>query len=254
MENKRTRESNKRQKTSTQLFAPMAKILLFLFIFGLIVWSILKTDPTQFLEAEVSWNIDEKLPINRTVLVDKIQPLIQDKYQLDLLQIKQVLEKDPWIENAYIKRLFWNSIQINIKSKEIMMRWENITCHSENEKNCMGYISTNGELFIPKKMIESTAVLARSKPNKEIIFKLYQDYKEYQQQVSPMVIRSFSKTHIDRLILEPNVEVILGYQNQKDRLNKFIKAYQKLTKETSKVKKAVFDMRYPKGFSLRYLH
>jgi cell division protein FtsQ len=67
-----------------------------------------------------------------------------------------------------------------------------------------------------------------------------------------MVIKTFSKTNIDQLTLEPNVTVILGYQKQKDRLDRFLKAYSKLKKKTKKVKRATFDMRYPKGFALSY--
>jgi len=66
------------------------------------------------------------------------------------------------------------------------------------------------------------------------------------------VIKSFSKTNIDQLTLEPNVKVILGYQKQDERLGRFIKAYNKLKKSNSKVKQATFDMRYPKGFALSY--
>ena len=67
-----------------------------------------------------------------------------------------------------------------------------------------------------------------------------------------MVIKTFSKTNIDQLTLEPNVTVILGYQKQKERLDRFLRAYSELKKENKKVKRATFDMRYPKGFALSY--
>jgi cell division protein FtsQ len=45
--------------------------------------------------------------------------------------------------------------------------------------------------------------------------------------------------------------VILGYQQQEQRLERFIKAYSKL-KPSKKINQITFDMRYPKGFTLSY--
>ena len=131
------------------------------------------------------------------------------------------------------------------------MRWENINCITKNKTNCVGYISTTGELFIPKTMIPSDAVLARSEENQTKIIKLYTDYQDYQILSGDMVITAFSRTNIDQLTFNPNIKVILGYQQQEQRLERFIKAYAKI-KPSKKVKQVTFDMRYPKGFSLSY--
>jgi cell division protein FtsQ len=249
---KRNVRHNKRKKTITQLLLPIARALPFFAILAFIVWSVLKSNPTEFLKVDIQWNIDERLPINQTALANKIQPLIQDKYQLDLHQIKQALENESWVSKAHINRLFWNSIQIDVEAKLIAMRWKNINCKEKDIANCTGYISTDGELFTPKKSVVSNAVLAFSKQDQIIVSKLYADYKHYQELSNPMAIKSFSKTNIDQLTLEPNVKVILGYQKQDERLGRFIKAYNKLKKSNSRVKQATFDMRYPKGFALSY--
>jgi len=249
---KRSARHNKRKKSITQLLLPIARALPFFAMLAYIVWSILKSNPTEFLKVDIQWNIDERLPITQTVLANKIQPLIQDKYQLDLHQIKQALENESWVSKAHINRLFWNSIQIDVETQRIAMRWKNTNCKAKDTANCTGYISTDGELFTPKKSVVSNAVLALSKQDQMIVSKLYTDYKHYQELSNPMVIKSFSKTNIDQLTLEPNVKVILGYQKQDERLGRFIKAYNKLKKSNSKVKQATFDMRYPKGFALSY--
>jgi len=249
---KRSARHNKRKKTITQLLLPIARALPFFAILAFIVWSVLKSNPTEFLKVDIQWNIDERLPINQTALANKIQPLIQDKYQLDLHQIKQALENESWVSKAHINRLFWNSIQIDVEAKRIAMRWKNINCKAKDTLNCTGYISTDGELFTPKKLVVSNAVLAFSKQDQIIVSKLYTDYKHYQELSNTMAIKSFSKTNIDQLTLEPNVKVILGYQKQDERLGRFIKAYNELKKSNSRVKQATFDMRYPKGFALSY--
>lgn len=252
MQNKRSRGENKRQKTPTQLLMPSAKILgLFIFL-GLIIWGFFNTNPADLLKIDIRWEIDKTLPIEQHKLNEKIQPLIQDKYQPDLHEIKLILESEPWVNEVHVERLLWNSIQIKVKSQQIAMRWENVHCKSKEKVNCIGYVSDQGKLFIPKIIIPSDTVLMRSKPKQAIVGQAYTDFQYYQSSVDPMIIKTFSKTNIDQLTLEPNVRVVLGYQKQKERLKRFLKAYKKLEKKNSKVKQATFDMRYPKGFTLSY--
>ena len=252
MENKPSRGRNKRQKTPAQLLALLVKAAPFFIILGLIIWGVLSANPAELLKAGVRWDIAKTPPIDLHILKEKIQPLVQDKYQLDLHEIKLALEAEPWVNKADVERLFWNSIQIKIEFQQIAMRWEHSQCKSKEKINCIGYISSQGALFIPKKITPSDVILAHSKPDKNTITQLYADFQYYRSSVDPMVIKTFSKTNIDQLTLEPNVTVILGYQKQKERLDRFLRAYSELKKKTKKVKRATFDMRYPKGFALSY--
>lgn len=248
------RRYNTRKKTTAQWLIFIAKILAILIIITLTVWGVTKIKDIDALQTKVEWQIDSSLPITQTLLERKIQPLIRNKYQLDLIKIKHALERESWVAKAHIKRLFFNTIQINIESQQIAMRWKNIDCKIKNAPSCSGYISNNGILFTPKKKVKSDATLARSKAKQTIIAQVYQDYQNYQQISKKMLIKSFSKTHIDQLLFKPNIKVILGYQQKQQRLKKFLKAYEKLRKKISKadLNQATFDMRYPKGFSLRY--
>ena len=252
MENKQSRGRNKRHKTPAQLLALLVKAAPFFITLGLIIWGVLSANPAELLKAGVRWDIAKTPPIDLHILKEKIQPLVQDKYQLDLHEIKLALEAEPWVNKADVERLFWNSIQIKIEFQQIAMRWEHSQCKSKEKINCIGYISTQGALFIPKKITPSDVILAHSKPDKNTITQLYTDFEYYRSSVDPMVIKTFSKTNIDQLTLEPNVTVILGYQKQKERLDRFLKAYSELKKKNRKVKQATFDMRYPKGFALSY--
>ncbi len=231
---------------------PTLKVLALFAILGLIVWGVLKSNPTEFLKVDIHWDIDQQLPIPQAQLENQIKPLITDKYQLDLQDIKYALELEPWVQSAHIKRLFWNAINIKITSHNVAMRWENIDCDNANPNTCKGYISTGGVLFMPQKFITSDVVLAVSKQDKTLAEKMHQDYQTYQKLSKSMTIKSFFRTNIDQLEFASGVKVILGYQKQNERLSRFVKTYQKLKKKTSKVKRATFDMRYPKGFTLSY--
>lgn len=246
---------NTRKKPLMRFVKPSLIILIVSMGLGFIAWYV-SLQFIVFLKADISWDIDPQLPISQSVLSQKIQPLISDSYWLDLQKITQILQQQPWIGRVDIERILRNSIKISLESKRVAMRWENVDCQTQTKtkitkNNCTGYISTTGTLFIPQQSILKNATLAIAKNDAKIIKKLYQDYQHYQKLSKSMIIRSFSQTHIQKLIFEPNIKVILGAKKQSARLIRFLKAYRKLRKKT-KIKNATFDMRYPKGFSVRY--
>ncbi|CAC9460489.1 hypothetical protein BSPLISOX_2060 [uncultured Gammaproteobacteria bacterium] len=252
---KRRPKFNKRKKTLREKIKPLAISFAVLSIIGLIVWGVLRVMESPFLKAKITWEIDTKLPITQAVLKESVHALTNNKYQFDTDKIKQLLEFQPWVAQAHItKKWLSNDIKIKIKSQQIAMRWENNACKKKQAPHCTGYISNNGELFSPQKTVKSAAPLARSKANPTIVMQLYQDYQNYQKQAGKMLIKSFSKTHIDRLVFKPNIKVNLGYQQKNQRLARFLKAYKKLRKKVARKRldKATYDMRYPKGFTLKY--
>jgi cell division protein FtsQ len=255
MVKKRKSRFNRRTKTRGGKIKLFTIGFVIFSIIGLIVWGVLRVMESSFLKAEIKWEIDRKLPIARTVLQESIRSLTENKYQFDTDRIKQILESQPWVAKAHITdNWFSNDIQIKIESQQIAMRWRNIDCKKKKTPNCIGYISNDGELFTPYKTVKSEAPLAHSKEKQEIIVQLYQDYQNYQKQAGKMLIKLFSRTHIDKLIFKSDIKVILGYQQKHKRLKRFLKAYKKLRKKIAKAKLqcSTFDMRYPKGFSMKY--
>lgn len=250
---KHSRSYNTRKKTTAQRLIYVAKNFFFFIAIALILWAVPQIKDAKTLKTKVEWQIDISLPMTKTMLEKKIKPSIEDKYQLNLVEIKQALESEPWIAKAQIKRLFFNVIQINIEAQQIAMRWENTDCKTKDAPNCSGYISNHGVLFTPKKKVNSSAVLTRSEADKKTIIKIHQDYQNYLKISGKMQIKSFSKTHIDQLVFKPNIKVILGYQQKPQRLRRFLKVYKKLKKTISKAEldQATFDMRYPKAFALK---
>ena len=89
-----------------------------------------------------------------------------------------------------------------------------------------GYISSQGVLFKPNLSIDSDAPIAIV--SEDQIEQFYVDFINYQSILSPLIINQFERSHIDQLILEPNLKVILGYQQQGERLQVFLKAYDQL--------------------------
>ena len=246
---------NRRKKTFRQHALSWIKILPFFIALGVIAWGLYNADPDKLLKVNIDWDIEQTLPIEKQLLKQTVSPLISEVYQLNLPDIKHALEQQPWVEKAEVRRLFWNSINIKISSRKVALRWKNKDCHAEDKHSkCRGYIDKNGELFTPKTLIESDVALVISTKKTAVAQNLLKNYQSYQATLTPMKIKVLSKTNIDTLTIEPNIKVILGYQQQHERLLKFIKIYKKLRTKIARAKlnKATYDMRYVKGFSLKY--
>ena len=215
------------------------KKLTYLFVFLLFAGLIYVIDSSDLLEPKISWEVDGSLTTETAQYDRLIKPLLNNKYLIDLSQLKAKVEQHPWVAKAEVSRLFWNKIRIAVVKHEIAMRW-----------GSEGYISTQGVLFKPNLSIDSGAPIAIV--SEDQIEQFYVDFVNYQSILGPLIIKQFERSLIDELTLESNVKVILGYQKQGERLQVFIKAYDQL-KESKKIRKrGIFDMRYPKGFALSY--
>lgn len=219
-----------------------AKILVFILILFFFIYPNTRADSFDLFPIKLSWEIQNPTHVKVSELKSLVEPLLDKKLTLNLNAIKKTLESHPWVKSAQVRRLIWNNIHIKIQEHDIALRW------GEN-----GYISANGELFFPEKMVESDALqIFSNKTDHKSIKDLYSDFNHYKQLLSPMEIESMQRSHIDVLSVKPNIKLVLGYRMQKQRILRFKKIYQKLPKNKKKGKKVVFDLRYPKGFALSY--
>ena len=180
------------------------KKLTYLFVFLLFAGLIYVIDSSDLFEPKISWEVDGSLTTETAQYDRLIKPLLNNKYLIDLSQLKAKVEQHPWVAKAEVSRLFWNKIRIAVVKHDIAMRW-----------GSEGYISNQGVLFKPNLSIDSDAPIAIV--SEDQIEQFYVDYINYQSILSPLIISQFERSHIDELILESNVKVILGYQQQSKR-------------------------------------
>jgi cell division protein FtsQ len=257
---KRTKR-NQRRLSATQQIQRWIKPIILLTLISAIIWGVYQYNPSKLLNVKTNWTIDNTNLVTQKTLEQKIKPLVNKLHQLDLSAIKHKLEQHPWVMKAQVKRLFLDVIGINITTHQVASYWQNINCKQNQQDNCKGYISKQGKLITPKNLfyhqqndnskqlieLQSAYSLAKSKL-------LLTDYQAYQQILNKMKISTFVRSNIDTLTIKPNITVVLGYSQQQQRLQKFTKIYAKLRKKIPlrKLNKATYDMRYPKGFTLKY--
>lgn len=229
-----------KKKSIKHIFIKLIKILSFIALFLMIILSGYKIHNSNLLNTEINWQIDPKITENKDYYNNIISEFLQNKYLINITKIVNILEQQPLIKNAKVKRVYWNKLNINLTTHKISMRWKN-----------EGYISDTGVLFKPKKMLDSNAPIARVKEQEVFVF--FNDYNEYQNIISPLIITEFERDKIDKIKINTGAIIILGAKHQTKRLEKFLQIYDKLKNTSNRIaKKGIFDMRYTKGFALSY--
>ncbi|MDB2590286.1 cell division protein FtsQ/DivIB [Candidatus Thioglobus sp.] len=256
------KSKNQHRRSLFQYLKLLLWPLIFTLVVSIIVWTNYHYNSSEILKISVNWEIDRDYLVNKETFEKQIESLTNKPYQLDLHGIKDALERHPWVQEANVKRLFWDTIQIGIITHPIAAYWENLACNKPLEKeNCQGYITTQGSLIKPENLyyqrndqaLENLVVL-KSGHQPEQYGSLLEDYRTYQLILSDLKILTLTRSNIDQLTLKPNITVVLGYNKQQQRLKDFVKIYHKLRQKIPlrKLNKATYDMRYPKGFTLKY--
>ena len=127
----------------------LLKKLTYLFILLLFAGLIYVIDSSDLFEPKISWEFEGSLTTETAQYDRLIKPLLNNKYLIDLSQLKDRVERYPWVAKAEVSRLFWNKIRIAIVRHDIAMRW-----------GSEGYISNQGVLFKPNLSIDSDAPIA----------------------------------------------------------------------------------------------
>jgi len=230
----------KKQKTPLMsVVRNLARKLAYLLLAFALIFVVYLVDRSKLLDPKIAWEIDGQLVSDAQRYEDLVKPLINNKYLLNLNQIKDKLRESAWVSDAQAQRIFWNQIKVSIQEHDIAMRW-----------NAEGYISSKGVLFKPNLTVISDAPLGIFAEMN--VAESYFDFRQYQAILEPVKISIFKRTSIDELTLENNIKVILGHQKQNERLKIFVKSFEKLKKYKKIRTRGIFDMRYPNGFALSY--
>ena len=88
----------------------LLKKLTYLFIFLLLAGLIYVIDGSELLEPKISWEIDGSLATETAQYDQLIKPLLNNKYLIDLSQLKERVEQHPWVAKVEVSLLFWNKI------------------------------------------------------------------------------------------------------------------------------------------------
>ena len=127
----------------------LLKKLTYLFILLLFAGLIYVIDSSDLFEPKISWEVDGSLTTETAQYELLIKPLLNNKYLIDLSQLKKKVEQYPWVAKADVIRVFWNKIRIAVVKHDIAIRW-----------GSEGYLSNQSVLFQPNLSIDSDTTIA----------------------------------------------------------------------------------------------
>ncbi len=170
---------------------------------------------------------------------------------VDIDQIRQSLEKLPWVRRVGIRREFPGRLVVQIEEYKALARW-----------NDDALVNSQGEVFVA----ETTQTLPRFIGVDGSSVEVAQQYAKFTEQLAPLHLQvtqlSLSERHAWQLHLSNDMVVELGRQAMDERLARFVAVYPygfgqvRLTgkSEVSARAMQVVDMRYQHGFAVRKQH
>jgi len=171
---------------------------------------------------------------------------------LDIDRIRNAVESLPWVATAHVRREWPGRLTIGIEEHEPAARWNND-----------GLVSKRHEMFLPPQLHpdsvqhmewqEHFAALPRLAGADGRHDAVLDDYRHYQRQLSALGLTIVSLNEDDRrsqtLELSNAVIVRLGYENQRERLTRFVSVHDRLISDDQAGQSLRFDMRYKNGFA-----
>lgn len=162
-------------------------------------------------------------------------------FTVDLERTRDAFQKLPWARNVSVKRRWPNSLEISIEEHQALARWGNLAL--VNQYGEMFTAASDADLPVFYGPGDSVMAMAAA----------YQRYQkllsEKQQKIAELIL---SPRGSWQLSTEAGLTIALGRENMRERLERFIQAYD-ATLTSVGGSMSYVDLRYPNGFAVRKL-
>ncbi len=175
----------------------------------------------------------------RTVLARRLD---EGFLRIDVRQVKAELEENPWVDQASVRRVWPDSLAVNVIEQQPIARW------GETE-----LLNAYAEKFTPPDMrvVESLPEL-RGPEDKALT--MMRQYQQFSQMLSPSGLRirklSLSERGSWTLEVDNELRLELGREHLVERLQRFVVLYDRaLYQKVDEI--SVIDLRYRNGMAVR---
>lgn len=163
-------------------------------------------------------------------------------FTLDLNKTRRTFEKLPWVRNVNVRRRWPDKLEVTLEEHQALARWNNTAL-----------VNTRGELF----QAASDQQLPVFSGPADAVQEVASQYQFFRQQLAaagrqPVQV-SLSPRRAWQIRLDDGLVVELGREQVEQRLEKFVKVYDRSLGRLGQMNKAVdyVDLRYPNGFAVR---
>lgn len=163
-------------------------------------------------------------------------------FDFDVLGVKETLEQHPWVRQASVKKIWPNSLGLNLTEEVAIARWGEASL-----------LNQYGEIFQPRNINALQSLPLLQGPDESQI-EVMEQYRAVNQLFFPAGLRVTSLTLSGRgswmLELNNHLQVIAGREQVMDRLNRFLAFYSQQESDELLSMLAV-DLRYDNGLAVR---
>jgi cell division protein FtsQ len=193
------------------------------------------------LDAQSSFNGFKRIHPN--LLKKSVQPKIKGFFSTNMLVLKHEILKEPFVDEVMIKRLWPDTLLIELTESRIVAKW--------GEEGC---VSSQGKL-IPIK-INSEHTLPLFQGPTEQVGKVLEFYNALSALLQPHNLAvsklELTRRHSWQVTLDSGIKILLGRKDIIEHMKLFLAIYPKLKKQHANDIDYI-DLRYPNGVSLYLL-
>jgi len=163
-------------------------------------------------------------------------------FRIDVRQVKQELEANPWVDQASIRRVWPDTLSVSVTEQQPIARWGN----SE-------LINPYAERFVPPDIegVELLPVLRGPVDGEETMMRQYQQFSQMLQN-SGLRIRELSLSDRGSWSMETDngIRLEIGREKLTERMQRFVVLYDRaLHGKADEI--SVIDLRYRNGLAVR---
>jgi cell division protein FtsQ len=164
-------------------------------------------------------------------------------FAVDVHAIKQAAESLVWVEQASVRRIWPNTLQVKIIEQVPLARWSDGRV-----------VNVRGQLIAAKvsKQLDSLPQFSGPESAVELLAKQYQSMSQHLAGLGLRVsVLSMSERRAWQVLLNNDVKLLLGRAASESRLARFSSVYEQvLAPRIAKIESV--DLRYTNGFAVRW--
>jgi cell division protein FtsQ len=187
--------------------------------------------------------------VDEQQLTEQVKPFLKAGFvAVDLVAIREQLEKTPWIYAAQVERRWPGTLLVEITEQQAIARWG---------KN--GLLNHRGQLFVPEKiqLNERLPLLAGPDGSEEIVMQQFGEFADVLGQKSLFLLglylneRGSWQAIISNDVASADVSVMLGREQMMEKMHRLVNVYQQYLKaEFTRIQR--IDMRYNNGLAVAW--
>ncbi|MES2675986.1 MAG: cell division protein FtsQ/DivIB [Pseudomonadota bacterium] len=167
-----------------------------------------------------------------------------DFLQLELEDLKAVLQADPWVENVYLSRRWPDTLVVKVAEQQPIARWD-----------ANGFLNQRGEIIRVKEVDKLLGLpwLQGNEINAREIMQQYQDLSTLlRARGLEISILSCDNKKSWRITLKNDVEIAIGRDQVMEKMRRFVTVYDNFLNGVWADVKSI-DVRYTNGVSVRWV-